>query len=74
LRGIAYALKDIINYAKMPTTANSRVLLKTIPETDAEITRRLENAGAVFLGKLTTNEFACDGTPTGCPYPQPLNA
>ena len=73
LHGIPYALKDIIDYEGVPTTANSRVLLENVASQDAEVTRRLKQAGAVFLGKLTTNEFACGGPAIGCPYPQPLN-
>lgn len=73
LHGIAYALKDIIDYADVPTTANSMVLEKNVAREHAYVTQRLKQAGAIFIGKLTTNEFACGGAPTGCPYPSPLN-
>lgn len=73
LHGIPYALKDIIDYAGLATTANSRVLEKNVVHEDAHVTQRLKQAGAIFLGKLTTNEFACGGAPTGCPFPSPLN-
>ncbi|MCU1665522.1 MAG: Aspartyl-tRNA(Asn)/glutamyl-tRNA(Gln) amidotransferase subunit [Pseudonocardia sp.] len=59
LQGIPLAIKDIIAMREAPTTANSRVL---DPEwgkgTDAPVVARLRAAGAVFVGKATTSEFA----------------
>jgi len=58
LYGIPVALKDIINTADMPTTGGSLTLEGSIPPTDAFITRKLREAGAIILGKLTLTEFA----------------
>ncbi|HEY0688885.1 MAG TPA: amidase [Kribbella sp.] len=59
LQGIPLAIKDIIAMKGAPTTANSRVLA---PDwgvgTDAPVVARLRDAGAVFVGKSTTSEFA----------------
>jgi amidase len=58
LYGIPVALKDIINTTDMPTTGGSRTLVGSFPPTDAFITRKLREAGAIILGKLTLTEFA----------------
>jgi amidase len=58
LYGIPVALKDIIDTADMPTTGGSLTLEGSIPPNDAFITRRLRDAGAIMLGKLTLTEFA----------------
>ncbi|MBF0688392.1 MAG: amidase [Cellulomonas sp.] len=59
LQGIPLAIKDIIAMKGAPTTANSHVL---DPQwgagTDAPVVARLRDAGAVFVGKSTTSEFA----------------
>jgi aspartyl-tRNA(Asn)/glutamyl-tRNA(Gln) amidotransferase subunit A len=73
LHGVPYALKDLIDYAGVPTTANSRVLQHHVPTAHAHVTERLEQAGAIFIGKLVTNEFACGGSPKDALFPAPLN-
>lgn len=62
LHGIPIALKDLIDTAGVRTTAASGVFADRIPTTDAEIVRRLKEAGAVFLGKQNMHEFALGGT------------
>lgn len=62
LHGIPIALKDNIDTAGVPTTAASAVYRERIPEEDAEVTRRLKNAGAIIVGKLNLHEFAAGGT------------
>lgn len=73
LHGVPFALKDLIDYAGIPTTANSRVLQDWTPEHHAHVTGRLKEAGAIYIGKLVTNEFACGGAPTDALHPAPLN-
>lgn len=58
LHGIPIALKDNIDTAGLRTTAASAVFIDRIPATDADVVRRLVEAGAVVLGKLNMNEFA----------------
>lgn len=62
LHGIPIALKDNIDTAGVKTTAASGVFKERIPTKDAEIVRKLKNAGAVFLGKLNMHEFALGTT------------
>lgn len=58
LHGIPVAVKDVIHLQGAPTTASSRVLEDFVATYDAEAVRRLRDAGAVFLGKTSTHEFA----------------
>ena len=61
LHGVPYGLKDIIDYAGLPTTAHSAILKDNVATADACVTQRLRAAGAVFMGKLSTHEFAIGG-------------
>jgi aspartyl-tRNA(Asn)/glutamyl-tRNA(Gln) amidotransferase subunit A len=62
LHGIPIALKDNIDTAGVRTTAASQLFQERVPAEDAEVVRRLKNAGAIFLGKLNLHEFAYGGT------------
>lgn len=75
LLGIPYGLKDNYLTKGVRTTAGSRLLLDFVPDEDATLHRRLEQAGAILVGKLNTWEF---GTGTGelvndLPFPVALN-
>jgi amidase len=58
LRGIPVLLKDNIGTTDMPTTAGSIALAVNIPKSEATITRKLREAGAIVLGKTNLSEFA----------------
>ena len=60
--GIPIALKDNIDTAGVRTTGASELFKDRVPAEDAEIVRRLKNAGAILLGKLNLHEFAYGGT------------
>ena len=62
LHGIPLALKDLIDTAGIRTTAASALFKDRIPEEDAEVVRRLKDAGAVLVGKQTLHEFAYGGS------------
>jgi aspartyl-tRNA(Asn)/glutamyl-tRNA(Gln) amidotransferase subunit A len=62
LHGIPIALKDNINTAGLATTAGNRLLENNLPAEDAPVWRRLQDAGAILLGKLNMHEFAYGGT------------
>lgn len=64
LHGIPIALKDNIDTAGIRTTAASELFKDRVPSDDAEVVRRLKNAGAIILGKLNLHEFAYGGTST----------
>ena len=62
LHGIPIGLKDNIDTAGILTTAASAVLADRRPDEDAEVVRRLKEAGAIILGKLNMHEFAFGAT------------
>jgi len=58
LHGIPVSLKDLIDEQGVVTTAGSRVRKNVVAATDATVTRRLREAGAVLVGKTNLHEFA----------------
>ena len=58
LHGVPIALKDLIDTAAVRTTAGSALYAEQVPTQDAEVVRRLRNAGAVIIGKNNLHEFA----------------
>ncbi|MGK2932215.1 MAG: amidase [Solirubrobacterales bacterium] len=57
LFGVPICVKDVIDVAGMPTTAGSANWSR-MPVSDAESVARLRAAGAIVIGKGSTNEFA----------------
>ncbi|MGB8912115.1 MAG: amidase [Candidatus Sulfotelmatobacter sp.] len=62
LHGIPIALKDLIDTAGTRTTAASALYQDRVPTEDADVVRRLRQAGAVILGKNNLHEFAYGGS------------
>lgn len=62
LHGIPISLKDLVDAAGLPTTAASAALRHHVATEDAELTRRLRQAGAVIIGKDNLHEFAYGGS------------
>jgi aspartyl-tRNA(Asn)/glutamyl-tRNA(Gln) amidotransferase subunit A len=62
LHGIPIALKDLINTAGVRTTSASALHRDRVPTEDAEVVRRLREAGAVIVGKNNLHEFAYGGS------------
>lgn len=58
LHGIPISLKDLIDQKGVRTTAGSLVRKDHVAGADAVVTRRLREAGAVFVGKTNLHEFA----------------
>ena len=73
LHGVPYGLKDIVDYAGLPTTAHSKILQDNMARADAIVTQKLRAAGGVFMGKLSTHEFATGGPCFDLPWPPARN-
>jgi aspartyl-tRNA(Asn)/glutamyl-tRNA(Gln) amidotransferase subunit A len=58
LAGVAVALKDNMCTRGVPTTCSSRILENWRPPYDATIVSRLQDAGAIVVGKTNLDEFA----------------
>ena len=72
LSGVPIAIKDLITTKGVRTTAGSRILAEDIPEQDATVWRKLEQEGAILLGKLNLHEFAY-GTTSENPHYGPTH-
>jgi aspartyl-tRNA(Asn)/glutamyl-tRNA(Gln) amidotransferase subunit A len=69
LHGIPVGIKDIFDVFDWPTAAGSRLWKNSIARQDAPVVRRLRQAGAVFLGKTVTTQYASfDPPPTRNPW------
>ncbi len=62
LLGVPLAHKDIFVTTDFPTTAGSKMLQGYQSPFNATVVRRLADAGAVTLGKLSCDEFAMGGS------------
>ncbi|MFN8059006.1 MAG: amidase [Vicinamibacterales bacterium] len=58
LHGIPYAPKDILATKGIRTTNGSKVTATWVPAYESTITNRLNEAGAILVGKLNLLEFA----------------
>jgi aspartyl-tRNA(Asn)/glutamyl-tRNA(Gln) amidotransferase subunit A len=70
LHGIPIAIKDLYDIKGVKTIAGSKVRENYVPDRDGTVVRKLREAGAVILGKVTTYEFAFgfDSHPTRNPW------
>jgi aspartyl-tRNA(Asn)/glutamyl-tRNA(Gln) amidotransferase subunit A len=68
--GIPYCVKDLVAVKDAPMTVGSKLTNGFVPDFDAAIIERLNDGGAVCLGKTVTHEFAWGSTspPTRNPW------
>ena len=65
LHGVPVALKDLYDIKGLPTTSSSKVRANYVAPDNSACTVRLQQAGAVIVGKTHTHEFAYGiSTPT----------
>jgi Asp-tRNA(Asn)/Glu-tRNA(Gln) amidotransferase A subunit family amidase len=62
LHGIPVMLKDQIDAKGMPTTLGSVLFRNYYPDQDAFVTKKLRDAGAIILAKVTLGEMAAGDT------------
>jgi aspartyl-tRNA(Asn)/glutamyl-tRNA(Gln) amidotransferase subunit A len=62
LAGLPVAVKDVLCTTDQPTTCASKMLAGYRPPYDADVVRRLREAGAVLVGKTNMDEFAMGGS------------
>lgn len=71
LHGVPVGVKDLCSTKGVRTTAGCAIMADNIPSVDATVVTKLQNAGAVILGKLNLTEGAMTGyNPV---FPVPLN-
>lgn len=62
LHGVPYGAKDIFNTAGIRTTQGAGFYRDNVPTGNAECINRLQDAGAILIGKCNTHQFAAGST------------
>jgi aspartyl-tRNA(Asn)/glutamyl-tRNA(Gln) amidotransferase subunit A len=73
LHGLPYAAKDLFDVKGYPTTAGISLLNNSIAKDDSTVTRKLDRAGMVLLGKTNTVQFAYGGIGINSDHGTPHN-
>lgn len=73
LHGIPVGIKDLIDVAGLPTTAQAEHRRNCIAGHDAGVVEALRRAGAIILGKQATAEYAVSGTQLDLGWPPVRN-
>ncbi|MBR3881229.1 MAG: Asp-tRNA(Asn)/Glu-tRNA(Gln) amidotransferase subunit GatA [Mailhella sp.] len=73
LWGVPVTVKDVLTVKGMPTTAASKILEGFVPPYDAHVVEKLEQAGAIILGKNNMDEFAMGSTTEHSAYAATTN-
>lgn len=72
LQGIPIALKDLFHTKGVKTTAGSSIRADFVPQDDAFVWQKMQQQGAILLGKTNLHEFAY-GTTSENPHYGPVH-
>lgn len=73
LHGLPIGIKDMIDVAGVPTTAQAVHRRDTVPTDDADVVKALRRSGAIILGKQAMTEYAVGGTQVDHAWPPARN-
>lgn len=73
LAGIPIAIKDVLTVEGMPSTAGSKILEGFVPPFTATSVKKLQQAGAIVIGKTNTDEFAMGSSTENSAYGRTMN-
>ncbi|MBI5841742.1 MAG: Asp-tRNA(Asn)/Glu-tRNA(Gln) amidotransferase subunit GatA [Chloroflexi bacterium] len=68
LLGLPIAIKDVLTVENMPCTCGSKILEGFMPPFTGTAVRRLQEAGAIIIGKTNTDEFAMGSSTENSAY------
>src|SRR5260370_6921171 len=58
LHGLPYGVKDLLDTKDIPTTYGAEPFRNRVPSADSAVVRRLDDAGAVLVAKLSLGALA----------------
>ncbi|WP_291360411.1 amidase [Devosia sp.] len=73
LHGIPVGIKDLIDLAGLPTTADAPGRANALAQANADVVERLIEGGAIIIGKLATYEWGTVGPDNGGLFPPARN-
>jgi len=68
LLGLPIAIKDVLSVEGMPCTCGSKILEGYIPPFTGTAVKKLQEAGAIIIGKTNTDEFAMGSSTENSAY------